>query len=71
MSLNRNRILGAIGASLGALILVLKLAAGGIVLGSGAYMKGQFLALGFAVILLVVGIYYLVTGGPSQKSGRR
>jgi hypothetical protein len=71
MSVRRNRILGALGAVLGAVIIASRLAAGGLVLGSGAYMKGQFLALGFAVLLLAVGLYYLLTGGPSQKSGRR
>jgi hypothetical protein len=34
-------------------------------------MKGQLLALGFAVLLLGSGIYYLVTGGSSQKSRQR
>ena len=38
---------------------------------SGAYMKGQFLALGFAVLLLVVGLYYLISGGPSKKPRNR
>jgi len=71
MSVHRNRTLGALGAAFGALIIASKLAAGGVVLGSGAYVKGQFFALGFAVLLFVVGIYYLVTGGPSQKSPRR
>lgn len=71
MSVRRNRILGALGAALGALIIGSRIAAGGLLLGSGAYLKGQLLALGLAVLLLGVGIYYLVTGGPSEKSRRR
>lgn len=67
MSNRRNRILGAIGALLGAAILASRIAAGGLLVGSGAYMKGQFLALGFAVLLLGVGLYYLITGGSSRK----
>jgi hypothetical protein len=71
MSVRRNRVLGAFGALLGAAVLARRFAAGGVVLGSGAYLKGQAFALGFAVLLLAVGLYYLVTGGPSQKPRRK
>jgi hypothetical protein len=71
MRIPRNRILGAIAALLGAAVLGSRIAAGGVRVGSGAYMKGQFLVLGFAVLLLAVGLYYLITGGPSHKPRRR
>lgn len=71
MSHRRNRILGAIGAILGGGIIVSRIVAGGLLVGSGAYMKGQFLALGFAVLLLATGLYYLITGGPSTKAHGR
>ena len=71
MSVRRNRILGALGALLGAAILASRLAAGGLLVGSGAYLKGQLLALGFAALLLAVGLYYFITGGPSQKPRRK
>ena len=69
MSVRRKRILGAFGALLGATILGSRLAAGGLIVGSGAYLKGQLLALGFAALLLGVGLYYLVTGGPPRDRG--
>lgn len=71
MSVRRNRILGGLGALLGAAVLASRFAAGGLHIGSGAYLKGQLLALGFAALLLGVGLYYLVTGGPSQRPKRR
>ena len=71
MSARRHRLFGALSALLGAAILGLRLAAGGLVVGSGAYMKGQFLVLGFAALLLIVGLYYFVTGGPAGKSRGR
>jgi hypothetical protein len=71
VSVLRNRILGAFGALLGAAVLASRLAAGGLLVGSGAYLKGQLLALGFAALLLAVGLYYLITGGPSQRPRRK
>jgi hypothetical protein len=59
----RNRILGAVGVLWGGLILLGRLGAGRPVSGTGAYAGGQAIGLVFAVLLLVVGLYYLVRGG--------
>ena len=63
----RNRVLGAIGALWGGLILLGRLAGGGAGDGTGAYGAGQAVGLVFAVLLLVVGLYYLVRGGGSAR----
>jgi len=63
----RNRIFGAIGVVWGALILVNSFFRGG-PQGSGAYVAGQTGALVFAVLLVIVGGYYLLKGG--QKLGK-
>jgi hypothetical protein len=63
----RNRIFGAIGVIWGGLILVSAFLRGG-PQGSGSYVAGQTAALVFAVLLVVVGGYYLVKGG--QKTGK-
>jgi hypothetical protein len=58
----RNRIFGAIGVIWGGLMLVSALLRGG-PQGSGAYAAGQNAALVFAVLLVLVGGYYLAKGG--------
>lgn len=58
----RNRIFGAIGVIWGGVMLVSALFRGG-PQGSGAYAAGQNAALVFAVLLVLVGGYYLVKGG--------
>ena len=63
----RNRILGAIGVVWGGLILLGRLASGGPVDGTGAYGGGQMIGLVFAVLLLLVGLYYLIRGGGSAR----
>ena len=59
----RNRVLGGIGVLWGGLILLGRLSEGG----AGAYGAGQVVGLVFAVLLLVVGLYYLVRGGGSAR----
>lgn len=63
----RNRILGAIGVLWGGLILLGRLSAGRAVDRAGAYGAGQTVALVFAVLMLLVGLYYLVRGGGSAR----
>jgi len=63
----RNRIFGAIGVVWGGLMLVSAFLTGG-PQGSGSYAAGQTAALVFAILLVVVGGYYLVKGG--QKTGK-
>lgn len=63
----RNRIFGAIGVIWGGLMLLSAFLRGG-AQGSGAYAAGQIAALVFAVLLLLVGGYYLIKGG--QKAGK-
>jgi hypothetical protein len=59
----RNRIFGAIGVIWGGLMLVSAFLRGG-PQGSGSYAAGQTGALVFAVLLVVVGGYYFLKGGP-------
>jgi hypothetical protein len=63
----RNRIFGAIGVIWGGLILVSAYLRGG-PQGSGSYAAGQTGALVFAVLLMLVGGFYLLKGG--QKTGK-
>ena len=63
----RNRIFGAIGVIWGGLMLVSAFLRGG-PQGSGSYAAGQTAALVFAVLLVLVGAYYLTKGG--QKTGK-
>jgi hypothetical protein len=63
----RNRIFGAIGVIWGGLILVSAFFRGG-PQGSGSYAAGQTGALVFAVLLMLVGGFYLLKGG--QKTGK-
>ena len=63
----RNRIFGAIGVVWGGLILVSAYFRGG-PQGSGSYAAGQTGALVFAVLLVLVGGYYLLKG--QQKAGK-
>jgi hypothetical protein len=62
----RNRIFGGVGVVWGILILLNAFMRGG-PQGSGAYAAGQTGALVFAVLLVVVGGYYLLKGG--RKTG--
>jgi hypothetical protein len=55
----RNRIFGAIGVLWGGAILLSAFLRGG-PQGSGSYVAGQAAALVFALLLLVVGAYYLL-----------
>jgi len=64
----RQRILGAIGALLGAAILFSRFFRGRLVEGSGAYPRGQMIGLGIAALLLAVGLYYVVKGGPGSNA---
>jgi hypothetical protein len=57
----RNRIFGGIGVIWGGLMLVSAFLRGG-PRGSGAYAAGQNAALVFAVLLVIVGGYYLLKG---------
>jgi hypothetical protein len=57
----RNRILGALGVLWGSAMLIRSYRTGGPI-GSGAYLAGQFAALVFAALLVLVGVYYLVKG---------
>jgi len=59
----RNRILGAIGVVWGGLILLGRFASERPVEGTGSYAGGQMIGLIFAVLLLLVGLYYLIRGG--------
>ena len=61
----RNRIFGAIGVTWGGLMLVSSFMRGG-PQGSGAYAAGQTGALVFAVLLVVIGGYYLAKGGAKK-----
>jgi hypothetical protein len=63
----RNRIFGAIGVVWGGLMLLSAFLRGE-PQGSGSYAAGQNAALVFAVLLVLVGGYYLLKGG--QKSGK-
>ena len=54
-----NRILGAIAVIWGSLILVGRLGGGDLVDGAGAYAAGQMTGLVFAILMVVVGLYYL------------
>jgi hypothetical protein len=63
----RNRIFGAIGVIWGGLMLVSAFLRGG-PQGSGSYAAGQTGALVFAVLLVVVGGYYLLKG--EQKTAK-
>ncbi len=62
----RNRISGAIGVVWGGLMLVSAFLRGG-PQGSGAYATGQTAALAFAVLLVLVGGYYLTKGRGKTK----
>jgi hypothetical protein len=64
----RNRILGAIGVLWGGLILLGRLVADRPVDGPGAYGAGQTAGLIFAVLLFVVGLFYLIKGGGSART---
>jgi hypothetical protein len=63
----RNRIFGAIGLIWGGLMLVSAFLRGG-PQGTGSYAVGQTAALVFAVLLVLVGGYYLTKRG--EKSGK-
>jgi hypothetical protein len=62
----RNRILGAIGVLWGGTVLIRAYVGGGPV-GTGAYRTGQITALVFAVLLVLVGGYYLIKGAGRPK----
>lgn len=66
----RNRILGAIAVLWGAFILVGRLAAVPPVdvAAPGAYKAGQVAGLIFAAFLIVVGLFYLIKGGGSERT---
>ena len=64
----RNRILGAIGVMWGGFVLVGRLFADRPVDGSGAYATGQAAGLIFAILLFVVGLFYLIKGGGSART---
>jgi hypothetical protein len=61
----RNRIFGAIGMTWGGLMLVSSFMRGG-PQGSGAYAAGQTGALVFAVLLVMIGGYYLAKGSAKK-----
>lgn len=63
----RNRVLGAIGVLWGGAILLRRLTGGSVGEGAEAYGAGQAAGLVFAVLLLVVGLYYLVRGSGSTR----
>jgi hypothetical protein len=63
----RNRIFGGIGVIWGTLILLNAFMRGG-PQGSGAYAAGQTGALVFAVLLVIIGGYYLLKGGQKAES---
>jgi len=63
----RNRILGAIAVIWGSLILMARLGGGDPVDGAGAYAAGQMTGLVFAVVLVVVGLYYLIRSSRSTR----
>jgi hypothetical protein len=63
----RNRILGAIGVLWGGLIRLGRLKGGHAVQGAGAYAVGQAVAVVLAVLMVLVGLYYLVRGGGSAR----
>jgi hypothetical protein len=63
----RNRILGAIAAIWGSLIVVGRLGGGDAVDGADAYSGGQMTGLVFGVLLLVVGLYYLIRRSQSTR----
>ncbi len=62
----RNRIVGGIAAAWGAAVLINSFINGG-PQGAGAYGTGQVIGLIFGGVLLIVGLYYLITGGPGPK----
>jgi hypothetical protein len=61
----RQRILGGIGVVWGGALLLRRMVAGPPA-GQGAYAAGQNGALVFAVLLLVVGLYYLIRKAPAK-----
>jgi hypothetical protein len=61
------RILGAVGVLCGGLPL-LRAYRGGGPIGSGAFRNGQIAGLSFAVLLVLVGGYYLIRGKRSARS---
>jgi hypothetical protein len=63
----RNRIFGGIGVLWGGAMMWRAFFGSGLE-GSGAYRQGQKAALVFAVLLFLVGGYYLLTGGSGKKS---
>jgi hypothetical protein len=62
----RNRILGGIGVAWGGAILVYMLIKGG-PQGQGAYAAGQIAGMIFGGVLLLAGLYYLITGGGKSE----
>ena len=61
----RNRIFGAIGVVWGGAMIWRAFFGSGLQ-GSGAYRQGQNAALVFAILLFLVGGYYLVKGGSKK-----
>lgn len=66
----RNRIFGFIGVLWGGAMLVSAFLRGG-PQGSGAYAAGQNGALIFAVVLVIVGAYYLLKGSDKERPAPR
>jgi hypothetical protein len=61
----RNRIFGIIGVVWGGAVLAYGLSQGPAQ--NGSYAAGQIGGMAFGAVLLVVGLYYLATGGGSGQ----
>jgi hypothetical protein len=57
--MTRNRILGVLGVLLGGAILLSRVLGWPAASGDGAYGAGQAAGLGFGILLLIVGAYFL------------
>ena len=65
--MNRYRIIGAIAVIWGGALLLSRLLGYSRVEGSGAYAAGQSAGLIFGGLLLVAGLYALITGGRKKS----
>jgi hypothetical protein len=65
----RNRIFGGIGVVWGGWILIAAMI-NGLPQGQGAYVQGQWIGLGFGVLMFGAGLYYLIKGDGASTTGK-